>query len=92
MSKLFLYRKEKITPVFSYRCDLEPVGLILITVFHDANSYIKVTPSSIAPFQLVEHVNAIVDLGFIEFSSAILCKHILSIMIINVKCDFLLSN
>ena len=28
-------RKEKIMPVFSYRRDFEPVGLILITVFRD---------------------------------------------------------
>ena len=29
-------RKEKITPVLSYWCDFEPVGLILIMVFRDA--------------------------------------------------------
>jgi hypothetical protein len=28
--------KEKMTPVFSYQRECEPVGLILITVFHDA--------------------------------------------------------
>ena len=36
MSMVCEKRKEKITPVFSYRRDCEPVGLIPITVLRDA--------------------------------------------------------
>ena len=36
---------------------------------------------------MVEHINFIVDLGFIEFTGALMRKYILSIMIINVNCD-----
>ena len=29
-------RKEKVTPVARYRCECEPVGLMLIAAVHDA--------------------------------------------------------
>jgi hypothetical protein len=32
---IFIERKEKITPVFSYRRDFAPIGLILTMVFSD---------------------------------------------------------
>ena len=36
LTSLLKKRKEKITPVFSYEHDCEPVSRILITGFHDA--------------------------------------------------------